>query len=407
MSRIDPSTVLPVLDEVSHTTLVHFLIGALIIYIAWRSTFVRHEARNIPYRQRTVFIFNPQTGDFQQHSLGLLLNNLNNNFAQTTPTFESILDEMNGITYQSPPQTDENIDDSVIEEETQEIIREMDREPNSLFENTSGLRNRRTNTGNNNNTSNTNNNVDQRSPSPDTDTVLSSLASSSSSSSSTSSGTTSTPTTVEEMAESTSVAVDAENTSSASNEATYSSSDEITIKLKYLNDDLKIVKARTGEPIGDFKKRNFNEELNAQKLVRLVFNGHVLQPDAKTIAACGLFDNCVVHCLIHNPRPNVVTEPNPLANNQPIPLVNEGAAEQMGINNLMNSNQNRNRNTQRLLNLSLFLICLSVIISWFFRIQYFQLFSWYSTVGLVLLTTFFLVIIPLIFLIEREIFRNL
>lgn len=71
-------------------------------------------------------------------------------------------------------------------------------------------------------------------------------------------------------------------------------------------------------------RRNFNEELNAQKLVRLVFNGHVLQPDAKTIAACGLFDNCVVHCLIHNPRPNVVTEPNTLANNQPIPLVNEG-----------------------------------------------------------------------------------
>lgn len=149
MTRIDASTVLPVLDEVSHITLVYFLIGVLIIYIAWRSTFVRHEARNIPYRQRTVFIFNPQTGDFQQHSLGLLLNNLNNNFAQTTPTFESILDEMNGITYQTPPQQDENIDDdSVIEEETQEIIREMDREPNILFDaNSSGLRNRRTNAG--------------------------------------------------------------------------------------------------------------------------------------------------------------------------------------------------------------------------------------------------------------------
>lgn len=64
--------------------------------------------------------------------------------------------------------------------------------------------------------------------------------------------------------------------------------------------------------------------MNAQKLVRLVFNGHVLQPDAKTIAACGLFDNCVVHCLIHNPRPNVVNEPNQLSNNQSIPLVNEG-----------------------------------------------------------------------------------
>lgn len=71
-------------------------------------------------------------------------------------------------------------------------------------------------------------------------------------------------------------------------------------------------------------RRNFNEELNAQKLVRLVFNGHVLQPDTKTITACGLFDNCVVHCLIHNPRPNQPTEPNQLTNNQSIPLVNEG-----------------------------------------------------------------------------------
>lgn len=147
MTSIDANTVLPVFDEVSHTTLVYFLIGVLIIYIAWRTTFVRHEARNIPYRQRTVFIFNPQTGDFQQHSLGLLLNNLNSNFAQTTPTFESILDEMNGITYQTPPQPDENVDDdSVIEEETQEIIREMDREPGTAIDaNSTGLRHRRTN----------------------------------------------------------------------------------------------------------------------------------------------------------------------------------------------------------------------------------------------------------------------
>lgn len=211
--------------------------------------------------------------------------------------------------------------------------------------------------------------------------------------------------------------------------------------------------------------------MSAQKLVRLVFNGHVLQPDSKTITACGLFDNCVVHCLIHNPRPNAVPAPNqPIDNNQPMPPINEGTCEfdartrhalmdiiranllncfglhfsvlrfadgneQIGIENLINANRNRNRNTQRLLNLSLFLICLSVIISWFFRyamffyiyivcgirsftvpsfsrhlnfrIQYFQLFTWYSTVGLVLLTTFFVVIIPLIFLIEREIFRNL
>lgn len=51
-----------------------------------------------------------------------------------------------------------------------------------------------------------------------------------------------------------------------------------------------------------FHRRHFTEELAAQKLVRLVFNGHVLQPDSKTLAACGLFDNCVVHCLIHNKK---------------------------------------------------------------------------------------------------------
>lgn len=69
--------------------------------------------------------------------------------------------------------------------------------------------------------------------------------------------------TVEETVQSTSIGADAENTSSASNEATYSSNDEITIKLKYLNDDLKIVKARTNEPIGDFKKYDFSSLLTS------------------------------------------------------------------------------------------------------------------------------------------------
>lgn len=58
--------------------------------------------------------------------------------------------------------------------------------------------------------------------------------------------------------------------------------------------------------------------------MRLVFNGHVLQPDAKTVAACGLYDNCVVHCLIHNPRPSVVPETSQMNNNQQHPLANDG-----------------------------------------------------------------------------------
>lgn len=81
-----------------------------------------------------------------------------------------------------------------------------------------------------------------------------------------------------------------------------------------------------------FCRRNFSEELSAQKLVRLVFNGHVLQPDSKTIVGCGLFDNCVVHCLIHNPRPNTSMPPQnqPIDNGSPpIPTINDGKFSQI------------------------------------------------------------------------------
>lgn len=71
-------------------------------------------------------------------------------------------------------------------------------------------------------------------------------------------------------------------------------------------------------------RRNFSVELAAQKLVRLVFNGHVLQPDTKTLTACGLFDNCVVHCLIHNPRPGTNTAQNQPTDNPPVQTINEG-----------------------------------------------------------------------------------
>nr|CAH7726925.1 unnamed protein product [Callosobruchus chinensis] len=73
----------------------------------------------------------------------------------------------------------------------------------------------------------------------------------------------------------------------------------ITIKLKYINDDLKLVDGRLDEMLGDFKRRHFQPELSQNKLVRLIFNGQVLQPDSQTLKSCGLFHNCVVHCLVH------------------------------------------------------------------------------------------------------------
>jgi hypothetical protein len=51
----------------------------------------------------------------------------------------------------------------------------------------------------------------------------------------------------------------------------------------------------------------------ARKVIRLIFNGQVLQSDDRTLQNYGLFDNCVVHCLVHNQRfssPNVENAAN-------------------------------------------------------------------------------------------------
>nr|CAD7425917.1 unnamed protein product [Timema monikensis] len=76
----------------------------------------------------------------------------------------------------------------------------------------------------------------------------------------------------------------------------------IRIRLKYLNDDQKLVEGRLQEQLGDFKRRHFGLEMAADKLVRLIFNGQVLQSDSETLQNYGLFDNCVVHCLVHQQR---------------------------------------------------------------------------------------------------------
>ena len=75
--------------------------------------------------------------------------------------------------------------------------------------------------------------------------------------------------------------------------------ERFTVRLKFLNDTQKDVEASLVENIGQFKRRNFSEEINSNKNVRLIFNGQVLRDEASTLRSCGLFDKCVVHCLIH------------------------------------------------------------------------------------------------------------
>lgn len=138
------------------------------------------------------------------------------------------------------------------------------------------------------------------------------------------------------------------------------------------------------EPLGDFKKyvkfqffikvilkefnfrRNFTVELAAQKVVRLVFNGHVLQPDTKTLEACGLFDNCVVHCLVHNQR----TPANQNINNQIVgdtnrPIGFEGLAQEMDGQDETNHNQTLQGSV--LIYLGISLVSATLVFCWFCR----------------------------------------
>ena len=57
--------------------------------------------------------------------------------------------------------------------------------------------------------------------------------------------------------------------------------DRVTIRLKFLNETQKEVEASLVENLGQFKRRNFTEEIGNNKNVRLIFNGQVLQSSSQ------------------------------------------------------------------------------------------------------------------------------
>ncbi|XP_014205852.1 transmembrane and ubiquitin-like domain-containing protein 1 [Copidosoma floridanum] len=157
----------------------------------------------------------------------------------------------------------------------------------------------------------------------------------------------------------------------------------ISIKLKFINDDQKLVTGNLNEMLGDFKRKHFQLELESRKLVRLVFNGHVLQPDEITLEQCGFFNNCVVHCLIHQPRP-APTATTTLDSSShmyfnPPPYQNIPAGAGLG-------------SAQAEWDLSRLLVSIVTLVlglAWFFRYHYAQLFTITTTVGLFGLTAIF------------------
>lgn len=59
--------------------------------------------------------------------------------------------------------------------------------------------------------------------------------------------------------------------------------ERVTVRLKFLNDTQKEVAASLTENIGQFKRRNFSEEISSNKNVRLIFNGQVMLRPAATL----------------------------------------------------------------------------------------------------------------------------
>ena len=149
--------------------------------------------------------------------------------------------------------------------------------------------------------------------------------------------------------------------------------ERVTVRLKFLNDTLKDVEASLVENVGQFKRRNFSQEISSNKNVRLIFNGQVLRDEASSLRQCGIFDKCVVHCLIHNGPVQANSNNN-----------NTGGLA-AGLNN-------NNNTQQRDLDLSVYFIPilgLALALLWYFALVYNAYFNFLSTSALIGLTSLY------------------
>jgi len=155
--------------------------------------------------------------------------------------------------------------------------------------------------------------------------------------------------------------------------------DRVTVRLKFLNDTQKDVEASLVENIGQFKRRNFSEEISSNKNIRLIFNGQVLRDESSSLRSCGLFDKCVVHCLIHTTTNNQTQSGTPgqgQSHNQ------QGHAH----------GHNHNHTQHRDLDVSAYFIPilgLALAMLWYFAVAYNMYFNLMSTTALIGLTSLY------------------
>lgn len=140
-------------------------------------------------------------------------------------------------------------------------------------------------------------------------------------------------------------------------------------------------------------RRHFGLELAADKLVRLIFKGQVLQSDSETLQGYGLFDNCVVHCLVHQQRSGSVNRPS----------ATENQSAQDSATSSADAAPQRDWDLGNVLFASLSVL---LGLAWYCRYQYAQLFNATTTVALVGLTGILTVSLVGIYLPDQDTVRH-
>ena len=150
--------------------------------------------------------------------------------------------------------------------------------------------------------------------------------------------------------------------------------DRVTVRLKFLNDTQRDVEASLVENVGQFKRRNFSEEMSNNKIVKLIFNGQIMRDDSSSLRSFGIFDKCVVHCLIHQGPSQQQQQSSHSSSN----------SHQQSMNN--NTTQHRDLDLS-----SYFIPILGIALSclWYFAVAYTAYFNFLSTTALIGLTSLY------------------
>lgn len=135
----------------------------------------------------------------------------------------------------------------------------------------------------------------------------------------------------------------------------------IKVRLKFLNDTEEVAMVRPEDTVGVLKSKYFPGRENQMKFI---YQGQLLQDQARTFRSLNIMDNCVIHC--HHSQ----TTSLPTADSVVTP--GEAGGVTVNLGNLM---------------LPVFVVMLAVI--WYCRINYRQFFTAPATVSLVGVTVFF------------------